>query len=430
MVEVFKMTDKIFALVDCNSFYVSCERVFDPAVRCKPVVVLSNNDGCAISRSNEAKAAGIAMGAPIFKCQDIVQKHGVKVFSANFVLYGDMSGRVMSVLSQFTPNMEIYSIDEAFLSLSGFERRGLEPYARDIRARVRQLTGIPTSVGVAPTKTLAKIANHYAKDHPETGGVFCLTDENMTRSVLAQTPAGEVWGIGREKAQFLERHGVNTALELMNAPDEWVKKYLTIVTLRTVWELRGVSCLTLEETAPDKKAIATTRTFGYEVFRREEVEEAVSAYASRSAEKLRRQNSVAGFLQVFVETNPFKNTPYYRNSAGTSIHPLSADTPTLIGAAKRALDRIYREGLRYKSCGVILSDLCPQTNEQEYLFEEKYQGSRRQRLMDVMDRYNRTTDSGKLFIASEGAGKPWFMKQAHRSRRFTTRWDELLTIDI
>lgn len=424
------MTNKIFALVDCNSFYVSCERVFDPVVRFKPVVVLSNNDGCAISRSNEAKAVGIAMGAPIFKCRDIVQQHDVKVFSANFVLYGDMSGRVMSVLSQFTPNMEIYSIDEAFLSLDGFEHLGLEPYARQIRAEVKKQTGIPTSVGVSPTKTLSKIANHYAKDHPETGGVFCLMDEGTNGRILSQTPAGEVWGIGREKAQFLARHGIQTALQLKNAPDEWIKKHLTIVTLRTVWELRGTSCLSLEETVPDKKAIATTRTFGYEVTRLDEMQEAVAAYVSRSAEKLRRQRSVAGFLQVYVETNPFKNAPYYRNSAGASIYPLSADTPSLIEIAKRALKRIYKEGLRYKSCGVILSNLCSEANEQDYLFEEKYQGSKRQRLMDVMDRYNRTTDSGKIFIASEGAGKPWFMRQAHRSRRFTTRWDELLEIKM
>lgn len=421
---------KVFALVDCNSFYVSCERVFNPSVRKKPVVVLSNNDGCAISRSAEAKAIGIAMGAPIFKCRELVQKHGVEIFSANFVLYGDMSSRVMAVLRQFTPNLEVYSIDEAFLSLQGFESRGLEDYGRKIRANVYQQTGLPVSIGVAPTKTLAKVANHYAKDHKETGGVFCLMTEADIDHYLAQTPVREIWGIGREKAIFLERNGIHNAFELKRAPDEWIKKHLTIVTLRTVWELRGTSCLTLEEASPDKKAIATTRTFGYEVSDIAEMEEAVAAYVSRSAEKLRRQKSLAGYVQVYIETNPFKDMPYYRNSSGIEVTPPTAYTPHLIETAKGLLKRIYRDGLRYKSCGVFLMNLCPQVHEQDDLFDEKYQGSPRQRLMDIMDRYNRQANTGKLFMAAEGLGKPWFMKQAHKSKRFTTRWDELLEVKI
>ncbi len=465
---------KIFALVDCNSFYVSCERVFHPCVNNKPVVVLSNNDGCAISRSNEAKRIGIGMGAPIFKCQDIVKQHDVKVFSANFVLYGDMSNRVMAVLSNFTPNLEIYSIDEAFLSLDGFEHLNLEDYARKIRGEVKKQTGIPVSIGVAPTKTLSKVANHYAKDHlpplagqAESNGVFTLMEEDKIIHILSQTPVREVWGIGKGKAIFLERHGIKTALDLRNATDEWIKKHLTIVTLRTVWELRGIPCLSLEEVPPNKKAIATTRTFGYEVSHISEMEEAVAAYVSRSAEKLRRQKSLAGHIQIFVETNPFiglfqtnalkvanistfsplgkrpnidyhifneekvnKDAPYYRNSSGIDISPQTADTARLIEIAKKLLKQIYREGLRYKSCGVILMNLIPQANEQDYLFEEKYQGSSRERLMQVMDRYNRGTTSGKLFMAAEGLGKPWFMKQAKRSKRFTTRWDELLEIKI
>jgi DNA polymerase V len=331
---------KVFALVDCNSFYVSCEKVFHPSVNNKPVVVLSNNDGCAISRSNEAKRIGIGMGAPIFKCQDIVKQHDVKVFSANFVLYGDMSNRVMGVLSNFTPNLEIYSIDEAFLSLEGFEHLNLENYARKIRGEVKKQTGIPVSIGVAPTKTLSKVANHYAKDHPEFNGVFTLMDENKIIRILSQTPVREIWGIGKEKAIFLERHGIKTAFNLRNATDEWIKKHLTIVTLRTVWELRGIPCLSLEEVQPNKKAIATTRTFGYEVSHISEMEEAVSAYVSRSAEKLRRQKSLAGHIQVYVETNPFKDTPYYRNSVGIDINPQTADTVRLIEVAKNLLKQI------------------------------------------------------------------------------------------
>jgi DNA polymerase V len=420
----------IFALVDCNNFYVSCERVFDPAVRRQPVVVLSNNDGCAISRSNEAKRIGIAMGAPIFKCQEIVKQHDVKVFSANFVLYGDMSNRVMSVLSNFTPNMEVYSIDEAFLSLSGFEQLNFEKYARTIQVEVKRLTGIPVSIGVAPTKTLAKVANHFAKDHPETGGVFSLMEEGEIDRCLAQTPVRELWGIGKEKAIFLNRHGIQNALELRNAPDQWIKKHLTVVTLRTVWELRGISCLTLEETQPNKKAIGTSRTFGYEVNNFAEMEEAVCAYIAKSAVKLRRQKSLAGYVQVYVETNPFKEGKFYRNSAGMDVMPPTADTTILMKAAKGLLKTIYRDGLKYKSCGVILTNLSPETLEQDYLFDTVYQRSPRKRLMEVVDRYNARTNTGKLFWVSEGLGKPWYMKQAHKSKRFTTRWDEILEIRI
>lgn len=392
--------------------------------------MLSNNDGCAISRSNEAKRIGIAMGAPIFKCQDMVEQHDVKVFSANFVLYGDMSSRVMAVLSNFTPNLEVYSIDEAFLSLNGFEHLSLDEYARKMRADVKRLTGIPVSIGVAPTKTLAKVANHFAKDHPETGGVFCLMEEGEIDRYLAQTPVGDLWGIGKEKAIFLNRHGIQNALELKNAPDQWIKKHLTVVTLRTVWELRGISCLTLEETQPNKKAIGTSRTFGYEVDNLAEMEEAVCAYIAKSAIKLRRQKSLAGFVQVYVETNPFKEGRFYRNSAGTDVTPPTADTANLMKTAKGLLKMIYRDGLKYKSCGVILMNLCPQTHEQDYLFDEKYQGSPRHRLMDVIDKYNRQTNGGKILMAAEGLGKPWYMKQARKSKRFTTRWDELLEIRI
>lgn len=422
--------NKIFALVDCNNFYVSCERVFNPAIRRQPVVVLSNNDGCAISRSNEAKRIGIAMGAPIFKCKDIVKRHGVKVFSANFVLYGDMSSRVMAVLSKFTPSLEIYSIDEAFLAWNGFEHLNLEEYAHKIKKEVKGLTGIPVSIGVAPTKTLAKIANHCAKDHPETGGVSYLMDQEDIDCTLARTPVSKIWGIGRKKALFLNRHGIQNALELKHAPDQWIKQHLTIVTLRTVWELRGISCLTFLETQPDKKAIGTSRTFGYEVDNLAAMEEAVCAYIAKSAEKLRRQKSLTGFIQVFIETNPFKKGRYYRNSTGTGVSPPTADTPYLMSTAKRLLKIIYRHGLRYKSCGVMLTNFSPEASEQDDLFDTIYQRSTRKKLMEVIDRYNSRTNSGKLFWVSEGLGKPWYMKQAHKSRRFTTRWDELLEIRI
>jgi DNA polymerase V len=439
--------NKVFALVDCNSFYVSCERVFDPSLKNKPVVVLSNNDGCAISRSQEAKDIGIAMGAPIFKCEGLVKKHDVKVFSANFVLYGDMSARVMSALSSFTPHLEIYSIDEAFLSLEGFEKYvfsnakaseksrrslgegGYWDYGRKIRSTVKERTGIPVSVGIAPTKTLAKAANHISKDNPKMDGVFCFIDEKDIDHWLEKTPVREIWGIGAEKASFLGRHGIYNALQLKQAPDEWIKKHLTVVTLRTAQELRGEPCLSFDEIQPNKKAIVTSRTFGYEVSGLGEMEEAVSAYVSKAAEKLRSQNSVSGYLQVFIETNPFKGS-YYRNSASIDVTPPTAYTPQLVGTAKMLLSKIYKDGYRYKSCGVMLTNFSDENLVQQDLFKAVYTESPDQRLMKVMDGYNRSANGGQLFFAAEGAGKPWFMKQSHKSKRYTTRWDELLEIKI
>lgn len=421
--------NKVFALVDCNSFYVSCERVFAPAFKDKPVVVLSNNDGCAISRSQEAKDLGIAMGAPIFKCEGLVKQHDIKVFSANFVLYGDMSNRVMSALSSFTPDLEIYSIDEAFLSLEGFDRDGHLFYGRKIRSTVKEQTGIPVSVGIAPTKTLAKVANHIAKDNPKMGGVFCLIDEKDIDHWLEKTPVREIWGIGAEKALFLNRHGITNALQLKNTPDEWVKKHLTVLTLRTVMELRGTPSITFEEIQPNKKAIVTSRTFGYEVRAIAEMEEAISAYISKASEKVRAQGSVAGYIQVFIETNPFKGS-YYRNSASIDITPPTAYTPQLVGIAKRLLGKIYKDGYRYKSCGVMLTNFSDERQVQQDLFSPVYSDTPQQRLMKVMDGYNCSANNGQLFFAAEGAGKPWFMKQSRKSKRYTTRWDELLEIKI
>ena len=420
---------KMFALVDCNSFYVSCERVFSPALEGKPVVVLSNNDGCAISRSSEAKALGIAMGAPIFKCEELVKRHDVKIFSANFVLYGDMSARVMSSLSSFTPHLEIYSIDEAFLSLEGFEHYGYLPYGQKIRSALKEWTGIPVSVGIAPTKTLAKAANHIAKDNPKTGGGFGLTDQKDIDRWLEKTPVQEIWGIGHQKALFLNSHGIINALQLKNTPDEWIKKHLTIMTLRTVHELRGIPSISFDETQPDKKAIITSRTFGYEVGRLEEMEEALAAYVAMAAEKMRGQNSVAGLLQVFIETNPFKGS-YYRNSVSIDLTPPSAYTPQLIQTAKKLLSGIYKDGYRYKSCGVMLTDFSHEERFQQDLFAPVYAQSARQRLMKVLDRHNHSSHGAPIFFASEGLSQPWYMKQAHKSRRYTTCWDELLEVRV
>ncbi len=420
---------QIFALVDCNNFYASCERVFNPSLQHKPVVVLSNNDGCVIARSNEAKAIGIAMGAPIFKCQDLVKRHQVQVYSANFVLYGDMSTRVMRHLSQFSPSMEIYSIDEAFLSFQGMGQDNLDAYAAKMRAEVKQNTGISVSVGIATTKTLAKLANRIAKKHMPQG-VFSLLDEGIINAWLQKTDVADIWGIGAEKSQFLKRNGIETAFQLKNVPDEWIKRHLTVISHKTVLELRGVSCLALDETTPDKKAIATTRSFGYEVNSLDELDEAIAAYTAKAAEKLRDQNSLCGYLQVFVQSNPFKKGSYYANCASIHLNPPTADTSKLITKAKDLLKRIYRNDFAYKKAGVILTNLSAQEQSQDYLFDESYHNSPKQRLMQTIDAHNRQSNSGKLFWAAEGVEQPWFMRQTHKSRRFTTRWDELLEIKI
>jgi DNA polymerase V len=419
--------NKIFALADANNFYASCERVFNPSLKNKPVVVLSNNDGCVIARSNEAKAIGIEMGIPIFKCQSLVSKYQVQVFSANFPLYGDLSGRVMNTLSQFSPDMEQYSIDEAFLSLDGLNNQNLFDYAKSIRQIVKRNTGIPVSIGIAPTKTLAKIANRIAKKSAAEG-VFCFLDQQHIDSWLEKITVEDIWGIGHEKAEFLKRHGIENALQLKRAPDPWIKKNLTVVSLKTVWELRGISCLPLEEIVPDKKVIGISRTFGHDTHSFEELLEAVSAYTARAAEKLRGQQSVCGHIQVFIATNPFKGDRKYSNAISIDLTPPTAYTPRLIEVAATLLRRIYRPEFSYKRAGVLLAGLQAGSSSQGFLFDEPYQDSRRQQLMRVMDRYNSNTICGKMFWAAEGVEKPWFLKQTHRSKRFTTRWDELLTV--
>ena len=418
------MSMDLYALVDCNNFYASCERVFDPTARGVPVIVLSNNDGCVVARSQEAKDVGIEMGQPLFECQNLVNKHNVRVFSSNYVLYGDMSARIMNILSGFSPNIEIYSIDEAFLLFRGFENFDLNAYGHIIRNAVKQNTGVPVSVGIAKTKTLAKIANHLAKKVYKTG-VFCLLDEEDEH--LKNFPVDEIWGIGRQRTRWLQSQNIQTAYDLKMASDHLVRHKMTVTGLRTVWELRGIPCLQLDEVVPDKKMIGCSRMFGYEVDNLEELEEAVSAYVTRACVKLRRQNSLAGYVHVYVETNRFKGD-YYINSLGMYVNPPSAHTSLLSHYGKLLLKHIYKDGYKYKRAGVMLTDLVSEQSGQEYLIGPVYSGSREQRLMEVIDRYNSSVNRGKIQLASEGMGKSWHMKQAHKSRRYTTHWDELLEI--
>lgn len=412
----------VFALVDCNNFYASCERVFNPKLNGQPVIVLSNNDGCVVARSNEAKALGIGMGVPEFMVREIIRAHRVQVFSSNYALYGDMSQRVMETLQQFCPNLEIYSIDEAFLSLSGFRSKNLADYAATIRATVKQWTGIPVSIGIAETKTLSKIAGDIAKKSPS--GVFDLLTCSDRECVLEKTPVSDVWGIGRAHSQFLNGCGIHTALQLSRADDQFIRKQMGIVGLRLVHELRGLSCLKLEECPPPKKGITCARSFGKAITKIQEMEEAVSSYVTRAAEKLRREQLAVTNLTVFLHTNQFKEVAQYNNSLTVKIPVATDTTHELITAALQGMRKIWREGYAYKKAGVMFLGLVPASQVQGDLFDGKDR-TRPKKLMAALDSINARFGSGTLQYASSGITKEWKATFNRRSPAFTTSWDEL-----
>ena len=418
----------VFALVDCNNFYASCERVFNPKLTGQPIVVLSNNDGCVVARSNEAKALGIAMGVPEFQIRPLLRAHRVQVFSSNYTLYGDLSQRVMETLEQFSPNVEISSIDEAFLSVSGFTSRNLTEYGRIVRTTVKRWTGIPVSVGIAETKTLAKIANRVAKRTPDTDGVFDLLACSDRDTLLGTVAVADVWGIGPSYARLLTQHGITTALELRQADEHWVRTHMGMVGVRLVAELRGRSCLELEACPSPKQGITCSRSFGRSVSTLAEMEEAVSSYVSRAAEKLRGEGLAATVLTVFVMTNAFTNEPQYRNSVTCSL-PVGTDTTSeLIRAALRGLRTIYRDGYRYKKAGVMFTALVPASQVQPNLFDQQNR-PRSKRLMTALDAINDRWGAGTLQYASSGLTKAWKTQCHRRSPAYTTNWDELPVVN-
>ncbi|RLB00123.1 MAG: SOS mutagenesis and repair protein UmuC [Deltaproteobacteria bacterium] len=409
-----------FALVDCNNFYVSCERVFNPGLEGKPTVVLSNNDGCIIARSNEAKALGIKMGEPFFRCRQIIEKHHVKVYSSNFSLYGDMSSRVMETLGLFSPDMEIYSIDEAFLLLD----EGIDnpvAWGKLVKSTVRKWTGIPVSIGIGPTKTLAKVAAHLAKTRPE--GVVYTGDSPYT--MLKDVDVADVWGIGSRYAHKLRSMGIHTALELINLPDDWVKRHMTSAGLRTVMELKGIECIQLEQVAGTRKSAMCSRSFGREVRALHELQEAVAAYASRAAEKVRAQGSAASCIQVFLARSPLKHGRYRVAITSMDLPEATSYTPEIIRAAKHMAGRLYRPGGVYKKAGVILSGLVARGEVQKNLVYPSGETQDRQRLMETMDELNARWGRGTIAFAAGGIERPWKMRQAMRSPRFTTSWDNI-----
>ncbi|WP_275949702.1 translesion error-prone DNA polymerase V subunit UmuC [Vibrio cincinnatiensis] len=416
----------VFALVDCNNFYASCEKLFRPDLKDTPVVVLSNNDGCVVARSREAKSLGIKMGVPVFQIKAEMQRHGILAFSSNYALYADLSSRVMRTLEEMAPRVEVYSIDEAFLDLTGIESvLSLVEFGQQVRERIGHWIGITVCVGITPTKTLAKLANHAAKKYPATQGVVDLTNPDRQRRLLALVPVDDVWGVGRRLSKRLNALGITTTLDLANASPRAIRDQFSVVLERTVRELNGESCIELEEIPPTKKQIVCSRSFGAKVTQFELLREAVCEYATRATEKLRKEQQQAKVMTVFIRTSPFKdNEPQYSNSASGELLTPSCDTRDFIELANHLLKRIWKDGFRYAKAGVMLSDFYDPGMFQPGLFDDVSTRSNSQQLMSVLDTINQS-GAGKVFFAGQGLKKDWSMKREHLSPAYTTRWDQL-----
>lgn len=423
------------ALIDGNNFYVSCERVFQPELEGKPVVVLSNNDGCVVARSQEVRALGVPMGAPWFKLRDLAKQHGIIAKSSNYTLYADMSQRMHSVIGQFAPEQEIYSIDETFLDLTGF-KRDLVEYGLQIRQRVRQWTGIPVCVGIGSSKTLAKLANHSAKKVlvPDmANGVvnFNLMSSLDLNQLFRSIDVGEVWGVGRRNKERLYDLGIQTVKDLRDSSVSRIKQEFNVVLARTVAELNGESCLALEEVAPPKQQIVSSRSFGQPVYLLKDLNEAVVSYASRASEKLRKQAHVAGAIQVFLQTNPFKpNEPQYNNGVTVKLVKPTDNAFRLSEAALYGLKRIYKPGYAYKKAGVMLMSLCPAEQVPVDLFSgfDEPDTQRAKNLMATLDEINAKMGRGTVRSAGEGIQKTWAMRSSNKSKAFTTDWKQLAIV--
>ncbi|HBQ6526742.1 DNA polymerase V subunit UmuC [Klebsiella sp. E-Nf3] len=420
----------MFALCDVNSFYASCETVFRPDLKGRPVVVLSNNDGCVIARSPEAKPF-VKMGEPYFKQKDMFRRHGIIAFSSNYELYADMSNRVMTTLEELSPRCEIYSIDEAFCDLTGVRNcRDLTDFGREIRETVLRRTHLTVGVGIAQTKTLAKLANHAAKQwQQQTGGVVDLSNLERQRKLMALLPVDEVWGVGRRISKKLEAMGIKTVLQLADTDIRFIRKHFNVVLERTVRELRGEPCLGLEEFAPVKQEIVCSRSFGGRITEYHEMRQAICSYASRAAEKLRGEHQYCRFISAFVKTSPFAlNEPYYGNSASVKLLIPTQDSRDIITAATKCLDVIWREGHRYQKAGVMLGDFYSQGVAQLNLFDDNAPRKNSEKLMEVLDHLNAKDGRGTLYFAGQGIQTAWQMKREMLSPRYTTRYSDLLKV--
>ena len=418
-----------YALVDCNSFYASCERVFRPDLKDRPIVVLSNNDGCVVALSKEAKNVGIKMCEPWFKIKDSFTRQGGVAFSSNYELYADISARVMQALEHSAPRIEIYSIDEAFLDLSGISFcTGLEQFGRECQEKIKRWTGMPVRVGIGPTKTLAKAASYGAKKYVATGGVVDLSKKERQRKLMSIMPIEEIWGVGSRLKQHLNKMGIKTALELADTDTKLIRRRFSIVLERTVMELRGYPCIGLEEHPSTKKEIVVSRTFGKKVTTLESINEAVSDYAARAAEKLRRENQYCRVVSVFARTNPFRlQDQQYSNILSCKLNSPTNDTRDILHATKMLSRRVYKKGYNFIKAGVMLSDFYDKGVYQADFFIPNSRRPKSEKLMKTIDKIN-ASGASKITFAAQGIRKPWSMQRYFQSPKYTTNWDDLLVV--
>lgn len=424
----------MIALVDANNFYASCQRAFDPSLEGKPVIVLSNGDGCVVARSNESKSIGVTMGAPYFQLEELIREHDIQVFSSNYTLYGDMSARLISVLGRFVENVEVNSIDEAFLDLTGYEQvyPNLVAFARNLRSTVQEWLGLPVSVGIAPTKSLTKVANWYAKRLVESEGVVMLDTPEQIDEVLADYSVKELWGVGRRYASLLKRNDITTAAQFIALPDDWIRSNMTVDGLRLAYELRGRPCRMLDTESPVRKSFCAAPSFGQTIPDKDTITQALLTYLARVAERLRKQHTAARVMTVFLHTNRFRKSPngepakQYFNSQTIQLPHATSSTPELAHYAAAALNGIFRFGYAYQKVGVILSDFVPEGFQEPGLFTE-LPDERLSKLSQVMDRVNARHGRDKVRLAGQGYDPAWHMKQQWVSPCYTTRWKEILT---
>ena len=417
------------ALVDCNNFYVSCERVFNPKLKNKPVVVLSNNDGCAIARSEEVKALGVRMGEPWFQFKDLAKKHNIIICSSNYALYADMSDRVMSILSKFSPTQEIYSIDECFLDLTGFCKDDLTTYAKKICRCIQQQTGLPVCIGIGASKTLAKLANHIAKKNSSFQGVcnFNAITTQEQNKWLHKVKVGKIWGVGKKLAPKLNQIRIYNASDLKNINPSMLDLQFSVSLKKTIYELNNIVCFKLEETTAPKKQITCSRSFGVLIVSFKNLEQSIALYVTRAAEKLRRQNSYTGSIHIYICTSPFNKKEFcYENSVTVPLPKQTNNTLTLIQFALFGLRKIYRNGYKYQKAGVILTKIVSSKECQHDLFSKKGRQKKSNNLMTALDQINALMGKKILRVAAEGITQPWKMKQSNRSPRYTTNWNDLI----
>jgi DNA polymerase V len=418
----------MFALIDCNNFYASCERVFQPHLNGKPVVILSNNDGCVIARSNEAKSLGIPMGAPAFKYKEVFQKNKVQIFSSNFTLYGDISNRVMSIISRYVPDVEIYSIDEAFIKFDGFSKEEANEKCSDIIKTILKWTGIHVSIGLAPTKSLAKVANRIAKKYStRTKGFYSINNNEKRIKALKNISAGDIWGIGFQNEKKLLKVNVKSGMDFVNLPDQWVKKNMSIIGLKLKKELEGIPTLNIEEGKIDKKSIATTRSFESEISSLNDLIERITTFSVVAAKKLRRQNSECNMISVFIRSNPFKQNDDKYHFSLTGSLPFSTNSSIEISKfAVKLLTKIYSKNKSYKKAGIILMGLSPQSSHQFSLFDQNI--DKQKKLMRSIDNIDNKYGLYKVRLASQDPKRIWKMKRQKLSRNYTTEIDEVLIV--